>query len=102
MIIKSANMEETKSTEVETTKEVAGKVVYGGKAINLPAPATLARWMNAVKYFCATSILMVSGSTIFDGNTSKVITFILSAVIIGAGAVKLSVGVEPEDDNKVK
>ena len=81
--------------EVDTTTETKGQIVTGTKAWGLPTPSILSNWMDGVIYFSASAITLVSGSDVFTDKASSIITFLLGLSIIASGAIKKSVGVDP-------
>ncbi len=58
-------MEDQKTTEVDTTNQSTGKIVFGG--INLPTPTLLARVTKSLRYFAVSLITMVSATDLFNG-----------------------------------
>lgn len=88
----------TQPHEVESTEIVKGRLVIGTKAFNLPVPTLLANIDKAIRKFCVLMVASVSGSTIFNGNQSKEVTFILAMVIALSYAVDAGFGIKSTDD----
>lgn len=85
---------------IEVSKPVLkeGTVQFFNKAgFKNPAPRKYIIVLDTVMYSCVGFIGLVSGSTMFTGNQSKFISFILSVVIIVCGSVKKATGVEAKN-----
>lgn len=99
--IPPVEMPPTEEIQVDTTKQVTGKIrAFTKIAIFSPTPSGLARATKAVRYFSVGLITMVSGSDIFSGGQAKIINFSLGVFILGLGAVDLLIGVEPDKPQK--
>ena len=87
-------MDEKKEIEVDSTECSKGKIVGGFKAIGLPTPTLLSRFMNWISNTCVGGITLVAGTDLFTQHQVKVICFILGAIALAAGGTKASVGVD--------
>lgn len=91
--------EETQAENIEVQKPVTEKGIVTFSVRN-PPPAKLALVLKALRYFCTSLIALLSGSTVFTGNQTKYINFILSVFILFTGAIEIAVGVQPLDEIK--
>jgi len=104
--LKSSKMpEDIKDTEKEIEVDVPqmkkGTIQFMNKAgFNNPAPDKLKRVLAALKFSFVSIITMVSGTDLFTGYQSKIISFTLGLAIIILGGVELATGVKSIDENK--
>ena len=92
---------EPKQIEVNEPVVKTGTVEFLNKAaFNNPAPDKLKRVLQAIKYTFVGLITMVSGTDLFSGYQSKVISFTLGVCILICGAVELGTGVKSIDEEK--
>lgn len=89
--------DEQQPQNIEVDKSVIekGKVKFMSKAgFFNPAPAKMKMIIKALVYFCTGLSGLVAGSTMFTGNQSKVIIFIITVFILALGAIELATGVQ--------
>lgn len=84
---------ETHEVEVPVTKESTVSFMTPSGFSN-PAPLKLKRVLTALRYFCVGLITAVSGTDLFTGYQSKIISFCLGVVILSLGAIELGTGVK--------
>lgn len=90
-----------KDIEVEKPVLKEGKIKFMGKAgFFNPAPAKLKMVIKALIFFCTGLNGMVASTTLFTGNQSKVIVFVISIFILMLGAIELSTGVQATKEEK--
>jgi hypothetical protein len=87
--------------EVQEPAVKTGTVEMFNKAgFNNPAPDKLKRVLTAMRYTFVGLITMVSGTDLFTGYQSKVISFSLGVAVLICGAIELGTGVKSIDNEK--
>lgn len=87
--------------EVNTPEIVKGKVEFMSSAsFGNPAPDKLKRILTAIRYTLVGMITMVSGTDLFSGYQSKVISFSMGVLILICGGIELATGVKPVPEDK--
>ena len=94
-------MEEKDQIEVNVPVLQTGEVKFMSKSgFSNPAPDKLKRVLTAIRYTLVGVITMISGSDIFSGGQSKLISFGLGIAILICGGIELGTGVKPLPDDK--
>ncbi len=86
--------EEVTKQEVETTKEIKGKVKWFGNPNN-PMPVVWVRIAKAIRYVCTGMIALTATAPSFTPEQSSSWAFWLAVTILASGGIELLVGVEP-------
>lgn len=87
--------------EIEVPILQKGEIKFmGGGGFSNPAPDKLKRVLTAIRYTLVGFITMISGTDLFTGYQSKVISFTLGVCILLCGGIELAVGVKPLPDEK--
>lgn len=85
--------------EIEKSVEQKGTVKFNLDQTGNPTPAKWKRVSTALRYSFVGMITMISGSDLFNGYQSKIISFTLGVCILITGAIDLFMGVEPPTKN---
>jgi formate/nitrite transporter FocA (FNT family) len=92
---------EQKQIEVDVPVMKTGTTQFMTKAaFNNPAPDKLKRIIAALKFSFVSIITMVSGTDLFTGYQSKIISFTLGLAIIILGGIELATGVKSIEEKQ--